>query len=193
MANKLSVKFAFPSIVFFVVLAVAGRDFIYFLPFVAALLHELGHLLVMLICGQPVKQITVLPFGIDIKKSTLISSYKADIAVSLAGIVVNILMIALCGILPENTAVEFFKQSNVVLFAINVLPIKSLDGGQILEKLLLLTLPPDTVERVMAFCSMVYIILVGSVAIWVLFYSGYNFTLLFMCMYLFAGLFLKRG
>ncbi len=193
MANKTSVKFALPTLIFFALLAFFGRDFIYFIPFAAAFFHELGHLFVMLVCGQPVKQITVLPFGVDIKKTPYLSSYKADIAISSAGIAVNILMIGVCGILPESNVVEFFKQSNIVLVAINVLPIKSLDGGQILEKILLLTLPPNTVERVMSFCSMVCIILVGSVAIWVLFYSGYNFTLLFMCMYLFAGLFLKRG
>ncbi len=192
MGNKPLVKFAFPTIVFFVLLGALGRSYIYFLPFVAALLHEMGHLLVMFVCRQPLKQITVLPFGVDIKKAPYISSYKADIAVSSAGIIVNIIMIVLCKTFPESLAVEYFKQSNIVLFGINVLPIKTLDGGQILEKLLLLFLPPDTVEKVMSICSFICIFLVGSLAVWVLFYSGYNFTLLFMCMYLFVGLFLKR-
>lgn len=192
MASKMSVKFVIPTLVFFAVLLLVGIDVTYYLPFAAALLHEVGHLCVMLICGQKVKQIIILPFGIDIKKVPCISSYKTDIAVSAAGIAVNALMIYLCMLFPKSLAVDFFMQSNIVLFAINVLPIKSLDGGQILEKILLLFMSPYTVERAMAICSMVCIILVGSVAIWVFFGSGYNFTLLFMCMYLFTGLFLKN-
>lgn len=192
MENKPFVKFAFPTVVFLVLMAVWGRGRIYLLPFLAALLHELGHFFVMLICRQPIRQITVLPFGIDIKKAPHISSYIADIAVSSAGIIVNVLMVVLCRSLPESTNVEFFMQSNLVLFLINIIPIKSLDGGQILEKILLLFLAPDTVEKIVEVCSFVCILLVGSVAVWVFFYSGYNFTLLFMCMYLFAGAFLKK-
>ena len=192
MANKPLVKFAFPTLVFFVLLFVCERDVLLFLPFAAALLHELGHLLVMIICRQRIKQITVFPFGVDIKKVPFISSYKTDIAVSSAGIAVNISMTVLCCFLPNSSAVDIFQQSNALLFAINVLPIKTLDGGQILEKVLLLLLPPDTVDKIMGFCSFVCIIIVGSVAVWVLFYSGYNFSLLFMCMYLFAGVFLKK-
>ena len=193
MPSKPLMKFSFPTFLFFVLLVAFGRNFLLFIPFAAALLHELGHLIVMLICNQSVREITILPFGIDIKKSHSISSYKADIVVSAAGIMVNSIMIALCNILPESAAVELFKQSNAVLLLINILPIKTLDGGQILEKILLLFLAPNTVEKIIGFCSFVCIIIVGSVAIWVLFYSGYNFTLLFMCMYLFAGVFLKSN
>ncbi len=192
MASKISVKFVIPTLVFFAIILLVGVNVTYYLPFIAALLHEMGHLFVMLICGQKVKQITILPFGIDIKKAPSVSSYKTDIAVSSAGIAVNALMIFLCTILPKSMVVDFFMQSNIVLLAVNVLPIKSLDGGQILEKILLLIMSPYSVEKIMASCSMVCLIMVGSVAIWVLFYSGYNFTLLFMCMYLFTGLFLKK-
>ncbi len=192
MADKPRIKIALPTFVFFGLLAAAGSGVLHLLPFLAALLHETGHIAVMLACGQGVNRITVLPFGIDIKKAPCLSSYKTDIAVSSAGVVVNILMIGLCVFLPETPAVTYFAQSNLVLIAINILPIKTLDGGQILEKTLLLKLSPDTAEKIVDLCSMVCILLAGAVAVWLLLRSGYNFTLLVMCMYLFSGIFLKK-
>ncbi|MBR5322501.1 MAG: hypothetical protein IKU48_03030 [Clostridia bacterium] len=192
MQNKITVKFAFPTLIFVASLALLGKP-LCLIPLAAAFLHELGHLALMLLCGQPIKNITVLPFGIDIKKSPRLSSYKTDIAVSSAGIIVNIASLLFCRFLPENAAAELFKQSNMLLILINVLPIKSLDGGQILEKMLLLVMSPEAVENILTFLSMLCIIIVGSVAVWVLFVSGYNFTLLFMCIYLFIGQFLRKA
>ena len=192
MDKKTRLKIGLPTIVFFTALIFTSEGYASLLPFAAAFAHELGHIAVMVICGQKIERITLLPFGIDIKKRPSVTSYTTDIAVNTAGLAVNALLILLCLQFPESRLQNSFIEANAFLFAVNALPIKNLDGGQVLEKTLCLKLDSDTAEAIMDFCSLVCLIAVGSVAIWLLLSSGYNFTLLFMCIYLFFGIFIKK-
>lgn len=186
------VRIGLPTFIFFAVLFIADLSAMSIMPFLAALLHEAGHLIAMWLCGQSVKEIRIYPFGIDIKKREMLSSYAADVFVSSAGIIANLLTVAACNFLPPSDIKAFFVSANLVLVMINVLPIRTLDGGMVLEKLLLMKLSPDTASGVMNFLSLFFIVLLGSVAIWLLFYTSYNFSLLLMCMYLFCGIFLGK-
>ncbi len=191
MVKKTRIRIGLPTFAFFAVIFLMDFSLTSILPFLAALLHELGHITAMKMCGQNISEIKILPFGIDIKRVPSLSSYKTDIFVNSAGILTNILLILLCSALPESDTVSFFIASNILLIFVNILPIKNLDGGQSLEKLLALKLDLETAENIVAICSLICIILLGSVAVWLLFYTSYNFTLLLMCMYLFCGIFLK--
>ena len=86
---------------------------------------------------------------------------------------------------------DFFIASNVTLAVLNSLPIKSLDGGQIFEKIITWKYDVPTAEKAVGISSLISIILLGSIAVWVFFNTTYNFTLLFMCIYLFIGIFIK--
>ncbi|MBQ7968477.1 MAG: hypothetical protein IJ292_01460 [Clostridia bacterium] len=188
MADKTRIKIALPTLVFFCAILFFDVSILPFIPFFAAILHEAGHIAVMKICKVKIKEIKILPFGIDIKKENKITSYKTDIAVSSAGIAVNILLLLLCTLLPKTPETILFASSNVLLIFINILPINSLDGGQMLEKLLEYKYDPQIANKVTATTSLVCITLLGSVAIWVLFKTSYNFSLLLMCIYLFCGI-----
>lgn len=192
MDNRLRIRTRLPTVIFFALLVLNKLTLTSLIPFFAAIVHEFGHILIMSLCGQRVKEITLLPFGVDIKKQPCLTSYKTDIWVSSGGIMANAAAIIFCQGLPKSHNLKFFIWSNVVLIIINVLPIKTLDGGQILEKSIALHSTPDKAESIVSACSLVCIILLGSVAIWLLFYSTYNFTLLLMCMYLFCGIFLPK-
>ncbi|MBE6718050.1 MAG: hypothetical protein E7574_02180 [Ruminococcaceae bacterium] len=191
MDNKLKIKIGLPTFIFFAVLLTSNVKILSFLPFFAALLHEFGHIFAMKLCGEKILAVKILPFGIDIKKAPSLTSYKADIFVCIAGILTNILLILLCSAMPKNIYTEFFIMSNYLLIFVNILPIKTLDGGQLLEKILLLKYDIQAAEKMLGITSFICILLLGSTAIWLLLSSSYNFTLLIMCMYLFCGIFLK--
>ena len=191
-SNKIKISIGLPTFIFFLVLFLADFSLFSVMPFLAALVHELGHVLAMRCCRVSISKIKIYPFGVDIKKQECLTSYAADIFISCAGILANIAAISLCAALPPSDTCDFFVSSNVVLIIINVLPIKTLDGGMALEKFMLLKFRPDFVNGVMSFLSLVSIVLLGSVAIWLLFYTSYNFSLLLMCIYLFCGIFLGK-
>lgn len=180
------------TFVFFTIIIIKSKSLLPLIPFVSTLLHELGHITVMYIFSQKIQSVTILPFGVDIKKKPCISSYRADILVSLAGISVNILMLLLCTLLPKTSETELFFASNLILIFINVLPIKTLDGGVTLEKTVALHFGSDLSERVVSVTSAIFVFFLGAFSVWVLFNTGYNFTLFLMCAYLFGGIFLKK-
>lgn len=191
MDKSLNIKIGFPTIIFFVVLLTYNFSLISILPFLAALLHEIGHVITMKLCGEKITTITILPFGIDIKKAPSVTSYKSDLFICSAGIITNILLIVIFKKLPQTPNTTLFITSNYLLIFVNILPIKSLDGGQFLEKIISIKYNISTAENVLTITSFIFILLLGSVAVWLLFSSSYNFTLLLMCMYLFCGIFLK--
>lgn len=189
----MKVKFSLPTLVFFVTLIAFNPDGTYTLPFFAAILHELGHIAVMCFLKIPIRCVTVLPFGVDINAGKKLTSYPADIALSGAGVAVNLLCVILGGALPSFAGKDIFISANLLLILVNILPIKGLDGGQLLEKSLLLFLEPNRVDFIINAVSFAAVVALGAVAIWLLFFTGGNFTLLLMCGYLFVTLFLKRG
>ncbi|MBE6670607.1 MAG: hypothetical protein E7593_00210 [Ruminococcaceae bacterium] len=191
MDKSLNIKIGFPTIIFFVVLLTYNFSLVSILPFFAALLHEIGHVVAMKLCGEKITTITILPFGIDIKKAPSVTSYKSDLFICSAGIITNILLIVIFKTLPQTPNTTLFITSNYLLIFVNILPIKSLDGGQFLEKIISIKYNISTAENVLTITSFIFILLLGSVAVWLLFSSSYNFTLLLMCMYLFCGIFLK--
>ena len=191
MDNGIKFQIGLPTVIFFCVLTVGGASTIALLPLLAALIHELGHITVMLLCKQKIVKIKILPIGLDIKTAPCVSSYKTDIAVSVAGILANLCTVLICSQFDDTFALSFFKMSNMILIILNILPIRSLDGGQILERTLECATAPDTAEKIMKTVSFICLFLLWSIAVWIFFKSNYNFTLLIMCIYLFVGIFVR--
>ena len=101
--------------------------------------HEGAHLLAMTLCGARVKAVRFEPFGIIIEKEDEDLPLLALIFISAAGCMLNILLAAVFFCLYLHKQGDVFMtlfSVNVCLFALNILPIYGLDGGQILYLLL---------------------------------------------------------
>lgn len=154
---------------------------------VAALLHECGHLAVMLLLpGQTPSDISVTPFGIRIHESPLAEYRAGHLAVLAAGSGVNFFIgsvtMAFC---PRFAALHF------VMGAINLLPVDTLDGGGILRILLRRLFSQKTTERLLTVSSLVTLTALSLAGVYVLFRSRYNFTLLGMSLCLLFSLLLR--
>ena len=68
MDKRTRFKIGFPTVIFFFSLLFFDQGTIVLLPFIAALLHEFGHIAVMKLCDIKIRQVKILPFGVDIKK-----------------------------------------------------------------------------------------------------------------------------
>lgn len=183
-------KISIPTLLFFASYLLFDRSMYTLLPLLAALTHELGHFVVILLCRRRIEAIRFYPFGIDIQCAPTVSSYAADLAVCLAGVLFNLLAILLCLPHSEHPLAMVFLSANALLLAVNLLPIDSLDGGSAIAAALSLRLPPERVyaiTRVLSFCG---ILLLWLVACDLLLLTGYNFSLFCMAVYLFFSLFL---
>lgn len=186
--HKTKFKITIPTFVFFAIILFSCRAFYPLLPFAAALLHEAGHLIAMRLCGLRPECITVYPFGIDIKCDSSLLPYKKELFVCSAGISANLLCVLILTVIPNskaNTYAVLFGISNILLIFLNILPIKMLDGGRIAENLLLLFTDPTNASKILNILSFSSMFLLWSLAIYLFFYSSYNFSLFLMCIYLF--------
>lgn len=80
----------------------------------------------------------------------------------------------------------------LTLFAFHVLPAVPLDGGTALYCLLRGTFSEKTAERAITVLSVLLALTLGTLGFSVLISTGYNFTLLFLAVYILFYLILKQ-
>lgn len=146
--------------------------------FFAALLHECAHLAAVRLCRGSVISIRIFPFGADIR--TLPMPPLRECAVCAAGSVAN-LIAYFC----FRTVYAPFAVDCLALGLLNLLPVQGLDGGSIVQNLLLFTSPVDraeTVSFVLSFCTL---FLLWVFAAYLILCCNANPSLFFLCAFLF--------
>lgn len=96
-------------------------------------LHEIGHLIALMRFRSPICGITLGAMGVRIDKKISALSYKGECIVSLCGPAVNLIFIVVFFAVKKYNS--FFGLAFIInsgLFAVNMLPVKMLDGGRFL-------------------------------------------------------------
>lgn len=189
MMRKLMLSLPGAAALLFILLAEPLR---YSLPLICSvLLHEASHLAALrLICGS-CGAVTPVPFGLSISLTSSIIPYKKEILICAAGPAANIICTALCVVLMRFCGVYsdgllLFMTCNLLLGVINLIPIKTLDGGRILLCTLLLFTLPDRAENIALAVSITLIFLLWFIAVYLWMMFGQSPYLIFLSMYLFA-------
>lgn len=151
----------------------------------AAMLHELGHLLMMRLFHIPVHSVSVRLFDILIKADSP-SDYRADIFVTLGGVMANFL----CALIFMPLSRDLFY-ANLALGCFNLLPVLSLDGGHLFYLLLSRRFLPKTCAVILKITTFLFLLPLMTAGVLMLFRSGYNYSLLAISLYLLAVLILK--
>lgn len=154
--------------------------------FLAALLHELGHVLMMLLCGVRVRAVRLRLFDVLIEADDA-PGVRADVLITLGGVTVNFLFAAL--LCPVDLR---YGLPHLMLGIFNLLPVLSLDGGHLLELILEKHFSPHTVVSVLRVTTFLFILPLMTAGLYLLFNSGYNYSLLIISIYLFVLLLLKH-
>lgn len=141
--GKLELGWGFAALIVLALLGGAGPA----LPAVllAALCHELGHLLALRLAGARVERLRLTAFGAEIRADTRRLSYPREIACTLAGPAVNL---ALALFLARMTGWYVPAGSSLLLGCFNLLPVPALDGGRALHLLVSWLWEPITADRV---------------------------------------------
>ena len=153
--------------------------------FLAAVLHELGHMLMMLFFGVEVRGVSLRLFDIRIEADSP-RCMRDDLCITLGGILVNLLLAA--AFVPFG---RFFGYANLAMGCFNLLPVMTLDGGRLLQILLSCRLSPRTVDVIIRVVSFLILLPLMTAGIFALLQSGYNYSLLVISLYLSAMLILK--
>ena len=145
----------------------------------AAVCHELGHWLVLRRVGGRIQRLHITVFGAEMQVDDRRISYGGELLAVTAGPGCNLLLWALLS-LTGWPPLAPFAGAHLILGALNLLPVRPMDGGRLLWLLTALCTEPYTADRV-AYA-------VGAVA---------SAALLVLCLYLTlttgAGLFLLPG
>ncbi len=176
------VKISFLLIALLALFAFCDKSGVMLLAISSAFIHELGHIVAAELLGLGVKELYFAPFGIRMILKTPLSIVKRGrkIAVLSAGCAVNLILFALFWAFGQKTAALI----HLITAAFNLLPAGTLDGGRILFEILSIKIQPDSAEKItdiVSLFSAAALLLLGG---FVLFKSGYNFSLLLTSIYL---------
>lgn len=116
------------------------------LTLAASLLHELGHVAVIVFFRRKISRISIGVCGAIIE--TEILNYKQEILCAAIGPLINLLACLIC-----FQRYYLFGLVNFILFAYNILPVYPLDGGRILRCVLLLRLSEDKVLKILCYVN----------------------------------------
>ncbi len=161
------------------------------IPLAAALCHEGGHLLAMLLFHQRVDSVMITPFGMEIRSGSLEdAALPAKLLIWSGGALANLLCSVAAILLPaypDSPALGLFASSGFILGTLNLLPIPTLDGGCILREILLACRTPQP-ERLLSQIGGAAAFLLWLLSIWICLRAGGNLSLLAFCACLFTEL-----
>lgn len=177
------------TVIILIAFIIFDGSIISILPVIAALCHELGHIIVIYIVGAKIYDIEITLFGAEISSGNIGLSPMKNIAVYGAGGVANLF--------TAFWALTFFKSELALIFAVcsitlgilNFLPIRTLDGGCIVNEILTYC-SPKYGDKIFSVISAIFLILLWFVSVFLLLVCGANASLLLFCVYMFANLYL---
>lgn len=186
---------SFPAIAFLAIAIICDRKGTVLLCLIASFMHEAGHILAMLLKGAKLKSVRINlgDVAIDTESTTL--SYDDEIFISVSGVFINLILSLFSLLLFLFIKLSFcynFFIVNLLIALFNLLPIRFLDGGQLLLFLLKKHFSIKTCDIVINILTVVFVVPVGVLGFIFVFNSSYNFSLLFTALYLISTLVSKE-
>ena len=162
----------------------------------AAVAHELGHLLEMARQDSLPQRISFKMFRVDmIDDHRNERSYQKDLRIILAGPGLNFLLAALC--FPVYLILSYqwlgmFFSANLLVGFFNIQPIVTLDGGAALYAFLSVKLGEKRATFWTNFFSFAILVPLAALGFWILLRNPYQFSLLLISIYLMGVLVLQK-
>lgn len=189
----MKIKISFFSVLLFSSLILTKSHYA-LIPIGVAIIHELGHVACAKLRRVRLESLDIGIFGARINLDPAIYSYSDEIAVCIGGPLVNLISADILAIIArlfdiESEGVYFFIFASLSLALINLLPIKSFDGGRILQALLAKRYSLDTAERIVAVSSFVSLFLLWTLSLYLLLRTSASLSLFIFSVSVFATIF----
>lgn len=161
---------------------------------IAAVIHELGHVIAARLCGIELKSLHLNFLGATLFLRSSLFSYRQEILLCLGGPAANLISAAL--ILPlrsRSYSANLLFFFSLFLAMLNLLPIKSFDGGRIFFSLLSTVAQPKVADKVLAATSFLFIFLLWCLSAYLLLTTSSSIALFTFCLCLFSKTFISRA
>ena len=186
----MKLKVNFFSLMLFVSLFISdGAEVVFVL--LPALLHELGHIAAARARGVRVSELNVTVMG---ARMTLEGcySYTDEFIIALCGPIVNILCAVFSfGYISRSVWIFTFCVSSVSLGVTNLLPIKSFDGGRMLNSLLLRRLGIRTADGLLSVTSFLSLFAIWCASVYLLLKNAESLSIFVFSISTFANIFIN--
>ena len=195
--KKLKIKLSFFFIFIVLALAWTANKFT-LLALLAAAIHEAGHLVASKLFNIRVCELDFGLLGARLKTSEALCSYSQEILLCFFGPLFNFFSAGIVYIMANSKGclteeVEFFIFSSLILGVLNLLPIRTFDGGRIIEAALCYFLPAEKVFLIINILSFLIIFSLWSVSVYFLLIYTSSLGLFIFSVSLFASLFIEDG
>lgn len=182
------------TVAFFIVCYLSGRSWFFVISYVSMFVHELAHLMAAYFIGLTPSHISLHPFGVNLRlKSTIVCNNVDNIILYLSGPCMNLLLaLMFITVLRGRLLYDYGFVVNIMLFAVNILPICPLDGGSMVKKVLMSALGEDVASRIMNCISGVISLVVLAVGVYIIHKTEYNYSCIFISVLIFANIFTSK-
>lgn len=151
----------------------------------ACIIHELGHVAMFFFVGYRPTELAFELTGIRLTKPTVSLNYTKEVMVQLAGSGVNFLVFALlCSTTTSITTTSIFAVTHLIIGIFNLLPLKSFDGGKLLEITMFKLMSVKATQIVCTFVDLACITVMLFLSIYAFLIGNQNFTFVVITFYL---------
>ena len=152
-----------------------------------ALIHELGHISAIYLLKAGISEISFLPFGAEIKMKNSVG-YLQDFIIAISGPLSNLLLSGFfwCIYLLQPHPVPLFGViSSLFLAIINLVPVKSFDGGRCIRSVAFSFMEYEKALRFIKISELLSLLVLTFLSFLAVRYSYFNISLCAICIYLF--------
>ena len=163
--------------------------------FISITLHECGHILAARISGIGISEVKMSIYGARLSASDRIFSYKDEIFLCIMGPLVNFLLALFLLPLYKATHSQFILDTTVCslfLGTLNLMPIKSFDGGRILFSMLNILCPPRSAACIISAVSFFVTFVFWCLSVYLLIVARAGLSAFVFSVSLFFNLFTNR-
>jgi stage IV sporulation protein FB len=168
-----------------------------YISFLAAFIHEIGHIIAAKILKIKLKEMKFDFLGARLVVSENTLSYPKEIVLCVFGPLFNFLSAITVYIVSfiygiEDIKTKFFIFASLSLGILNLLPIRTFDGGRIVESLLCYTLSPSVSKKIVDVLSFTMILLLWCISVYFLLIYSSSLSLFVFSISLFFALFITE-
>lgn len=179
------------TILLFIFFIIIGKFDNFFICYISMTIHEVAHLIAALSIGLMPEKLKFQPYGVNLTlKNKIIYSFSDEVILYLSGPFTNIILSLICLLIFGRGKIsDYFYICNILLFLMNILPVKPLDGGVLFEKTLTRFYGVKSGRKITKAISLVFFIVFLLFGIYCIRKTHFNASVLIISGLLFVNLF----
>lgn len=185
-----SVKLSFSFVALVLLFIIGEKNNLYYVTFFNTFLHELIHILFILVFKGEISEFKISILGGEIKRNDINTSNIHNAITYISAPLFNIILGSIFLLITKQES--DFVVSNLTLGFFNILPFYNFDGGCFFKSVLLCFFSENKTEKVITAISIIVAIVITSASIFVIIYSKEGTFLIIFSLYMIFALIFKK-